>query len=113
MRRPSVYQAMLLLCTGFVLLFAWIPAQAQTPNLLTNPGFEPPFSTVDGDPPRQVAQGWTPWHVAASPGAPSYMNRQPEYYPTAPDTARIHSGNDAQQILSFFAVHTGGVYQRV
>lgn len=113
MRRPSVYQTLLLLCIGFSLLLAWIPAQAQTTNLLTNPGFEQPYSTVDGDPPREVAQGWVPWHVPAPPGSPSFFNRQPEYYPTAPDTARIRSGSDAQQVLSFFAVHTGGVFQRV
>lgn len=113
MRRPSVYHALLLLCVGFMLLLAWMPAQAQSTNLLTNPGFEPPFSTVDGDPPREVAQGWTPWHVPAPAGSPSFFNRQPEYYPTAPDTARVRSGSDAQQVLSFFATHTGGVFQRV
>jgi len=113
MRRPSVYQTLVLLCIGFMLLLAWGPAQAQSTNLLTNPGFEQPFSTVDGDPPREVAQGWVPWHVPAPAGSPSFFNRQPEYYPTAPDTARIHSGSDAQQVLSFFAVHTGGVFQRV
>jgi LysM repeat protein len=113
MRRLSVYQTLFLLCIGFMLLLAWMPAQAQTTNLLTNPGFEPPFSTVDGDPPREVAQGWVPWHVPAPAGSPSFFNRQPEYYPTAPDTARIRSGSDAQQVLSFFAVHTGGVFQRV
>jgi LysM repeat protein len=108
-----VYQTLLLFSIGFGLLLAWIPAQAQATNLLTNPGFEPPFSTIDGDPPREVADGWVPWHVPAPPGSPSFFNRQPEYYPTAPDTARIRSGSDAQQISSFFAVHTGGVFQRV
>lgn len=112
MRRSAAY-FFLLIITASLLLFAWAPLQAQPQNLLTNPGFEPPFTVVDGSPVRNVAQGWTPWHVPAVPGAPSFENRQPEYEPTAPDQARIRSGNDAQQIFSFFATHTGGVYQQV
>lgn len=103
---------MLVLSTLMVIAMN-MPAFAQAQNLLTNPGFESPYVTLDGTPPREVAQGWTPWHVPAAAGAPSFENSQPEYYPTAPDTTRIRSGANAQEIMSFFATHRGGVYQRV
>ncbi len=102
------------LVTGVCLLLTLgLPALAQSSNLLQNGGFEAPFNTLDGDPPRQVAQGWTPWHIPAAPGAPSFANLQPEYESTAPDSTRILEGSDAQLIRSFFATHEGGVYQRV
>ena len=95
------------------LLLSGLSAIAQGDNLLENPGFEAPFDTLDGDPPREVAQGWTPWHIPAADGAPSFSNRQPEYLPTAPDPTRILEGNDAQLITSFFATHDGGVLQNI
>lgn len=104
---------------GLILLLAGLlPASAQGNNLLTNPGFEAPFNTVAGSPPRQVAQGWTPWHVPTAAGMSASENVQPEYYP-ATDTnnglgaPRVRSGSDAQQYFSFFATHVGGVYQTV
>lgn len=104
----------------FVLLVSsmiWATAHAQGGNLLTNPGFEPPFQTLSGDPPRVVAQGWTPWHITGAGGSFSELI-QPEYYAASDDTnglgiPRIRSGNDAQQYFTFFATHSGGVYQRV
>lgn len=88
------------------------PLVAQE-NLLTNPGFEEPFVEFEGSPARQVAEGWTPWHIPPAAGAPSFANRQPEYNPVAPARDRIRSGSNAQEIFSFFATHNGGVYQRV
>lgn len=91
---------------------------AQGAELLTNPGFEPPFVNQGGEPARLVATGWSAWNVAATAGMSLSENVQPEYYP-ASDTSsglsipRIRSGQDAQQYFSFFATHTGGVYQRV
>jgi LysM repeat protein len=107
----------ILFVSWLLLLLVWTTAHAQAGNLLTNPGFEPPFQTVSGEPPRVVAQGWTPWHITGSGTSFSELI-QPEYYP-ASDTEsglgipRIRSGNDAQQYQTFFATHTGGVYQRV
>lgn len=104
----------------FVMLVATVvsgfAAHAQVANLLTNPGFEQPFATLSGTPPRQVAQGWTPWHVGG--GASTSENIQPEYYPASDVTnglgvPRIRSGNNAQQYHTFYATHDGGVYQRV
>jgi LysM repeat protein len=83
-------------------------------NLLTNPGFEAPFETHGGDPPREVAQGWTPWHTPATDDMPSYQNAQPIYGQTAPDTPRIRSGDNAQKYYNdLWHTHDGGVYQRV
>ena len=74
---------MRLVCTVCFLLLTWMPLNAQANvNLLQNPGFEAPFNTLDGTPPRQVAQGWTPWHNAAPPDSPGFVNVQPDYTPT-------------------------------
>jgi LysM repeat protein len=99
---------MLVLATGVV--------SAQNQNLLTNPGFEQPFTTVAGSPPRQVAQGWSPWNIGG--GQSASENVQPEYYPASDVTdglgvPRIRNGSDAQQYYSFFATHDGGLYQSV
>lgn len=100
----------------FILGWVLLPVQAQGQNLLTNPGFEKPFVTLDGTPPRQVAQGWSPWNLAG--GQSASENVQPEYYPASDvsnglGVPRIRSGSDAQQYHSFFATHDGGLYQRV
>jgi LysM repeat protein len=108
MKKFVIHHTVLLLCTLF--LVQLLPVNAQDGNVLQNPGFEAPFNTLDGDPPRQVAQGWTPWHVPAAAGSPTFANRQPEY---GPGTDRTLEGGDAQLISSFFATHDGGVYQRV
>jgi LysM repeat protein len=98
----------LVLVTGIV--------SAQNQNLLTNPGFEQPFATVAGSPPRQVAQGWSPWNNGG--GQSTSENIQPWYYP-ASDVSnglgipRIRNGSDAQQYYSFFATHDGGLFQSV
>ncbi len=94
-------------------LLSGLSVLAQDNNLLENPGFEAPFETIDGNPPREVAQGWSPWHIPAADGSPSFANAQPEYAPTAPDSTRILAGEDAQLITSFFATHDGGVWQQV
>ncbi|NWF68759.1 MAG: LysM peptidoglycan-binding domain-containing protein [Chloroflexi bacterium] len=108
MKKFAVQLALLLV----VLLSGHFPAGAQQ-NLLTNPGFEDPFQTLDNNNERRVAQGWTPWHIPTAPSMPSWQNAQPVYLPTAPDRARIRSGSNAQQMFSFYTTHTGGVYQRV
>lgn len=102
---------------ALILLFSLRITYAQT-NLLTNPGFEPPFATTPGAPPMQVATGWTPWFLGALPGMSLSENVQPEYYPSSDVTnglgvPRIRSGADAQQFSAFFATYTGGVYQQV
>jgi LysM repeat protein len=100
----------------FMLVLATGVVSAQNQNLLANPGFEQPFGTVAGSPPRQVAQGWTPWHIGG--GQSASENVQPEYYPASDVTdglgvPRIRNGSDAQQYHSFFATHDGGLFQSV
>lgn len=118
MNRLITNRVAILLCASLILLLGVPFVQAQGANLLSNPGFEQPYATIAGTPPRQVAQGWTPWHVPASEGMSSSENVQPEYYPSS-DLAnilgvpRVRSGAESQQYHSFFATHIGGVYQRV
>ncbi len=112
MNNPRFHRILVGLCAALALLVG-VAANAQGQNLLTNPGFENPYVNQGGSPTRMVAQGWTAWHIPADASAPSYQNQQPEYSQTAPDTTRIHSGSNAQLLSSFFATHTGGVYQKV
>ncbi len=109
MNRSPIFRT-LLFC--LILIMGLTVAQAQTANLLTNPGFENPFEPVAGSTASMVAQGWTAWSVQTGEAQP------PEYYPATDTTngmlkPRIHSGSDAQQYFTFFAPHTGGVYQHV
>lgn len=90
-----------------------ITSAQSSQNLLTNPGFEGNFVTLNGDQQRQVGQGWTPWHVPPTSEMPSFQNATPNYQPAAPNSARIRSGNNAQMYFSFFETHDGGVYQQV
>ncbi len=113
-----IYRFIFYVCIAVALSAGFTAAQAQSGNLLTNPGFEPPFTPMTGAVPGEVAQGWTPWHLPAEAGMTNSDNVQPEYY-RASDTvngmplAQIRTGNDAQQYFSFFATHTGGLYQQV
>lgn len=105
--------ASLCLLLALVIGATTIGAQEEV-NLLTNPGFEAPFQSHGGSPPREVAQGWTPWHTPKSEDMPSYQNAQPIYGPTAPDTPRIRSGSNAQKYYNdLWHTHDGGVYQNV
>lgn len=89
------------------------PTWAQT-NLLDNPGFEDPYVPFQGDTTRMVADGWSAWHVPQREGDDGFRNLKPEYQPaSASNTARIRQGSNAQEYFSFFATHTGGVYQQV
>ncbi len=116
MKRLLGHRVTLLFGVIFAFLLASGSVAAQGQNLLTNPGFEPPFSSVAGNPPRQVAQGWTPWNVSG--GQSASENVQPEYYPASDVTnglgvPRFRNGTDAQQYHSFFATHDGGLFQSV
>lgn len=110
MKIRQAYRVLLVLAIVMAMSAA-VTVKAQD-ELLTNPGFEPPFDPVEGVVPGQIAQGWSPW-FSADDGA-----LQPEYYP-ASDTVsgmgspRIHGGTDAQQYFTFFSGHVAGVYQQV
>lgn len=111
-REIHPYRYVLLLLISVLVLSGGV-LQSQASNLLENPGFENPYVDRGGNPTRFVAQGWTPWHVAAAVGQASYQNQQPEYEETAPNSLRIRTGNNALHYFSYFATHQGGVFQRV
>ncbi len=95
---------------------AWtaVAAPVAQTNLLVNPGFEDPFVPFGGDTTRLVANGWSAWHVPQREGDEGFRNLKPEYQPaSASNPDRILQGNNAQEYFSFFATHTGGVYQQV
>lgn len=104
---------------GLFLTFGLVSISAQSGELLTNPGFEPPFLPQSGEVPSDVATGWMTWYVPAAEGMSASDNVLPEYF-AASDvvnglslTPRIHGGEDAQQYFSYYATHTGGLYQQV
>ncbi|MBC7811411.1 MAG: hypothetical protein H7175_09695, partial [Burkholderiales bacterium] len=77
MNRIATRSILVILCS-FAFLLISLPASAQdAENLLTNPGFEDPFVEFDGNPPRLVAEGWTPYHTEAAATDPGYQNQQP------------------------------------
>lgn len=87
--------------------------QAQSGNLLTNPGFEAPFISINATPDGQsIANGWNAWNVPRSDDAPNFENLAPEYYEAVRED-RIFEGGNAQRYESFFATHDGGVFQVV
>ncbi len=99
-------------------IFAFSSVYAQEQNLLSNPGFENGFTTLQGEQPRNVAIGWTPWNASRTGSMPSFQNVQPKYIAASTASAngvvpRIRSGQDAQIYYSFFETHDGGIYQRV
>lgn len=99
---------------ALILALSLTVAAQGSQNLLENPGFEAPFVDRGGSPVRSVATGWQPWHFPPTANMPSGRNAQPEYQETAPDTARIRNGNNAQQYFNNdWRTHDGGVFQRV
>ncbi len=103
-KSPAALMLFLCLC-----LLGAMPAAAQD-DLLTNPGFEPPYNDVSGTVPQVVADGWTPWTTATD------IANQPEFGPAsaiAPD--RVLMGEDAQILTTYLntAALSGGLYQTV
>lgn len=84
---------------------------AQETNLLRNGGFEEPFITLDGDPLRDVASEWNPWHVEGS-GSPNWQHQQPSYS-SVDDEDYVREGSFAQRMASFYETHEAGMYQMV
>jgi LysM repeat protein len=90
-----------------LLIFPALAQDDDSANLLTNPGFEQPYVEQEGVLPRQVAEGWTAWHLLPE-------NTQPEYAPASVINAeRVREGEEAQLYFSFFSPHVAGVYQTV
>ncbi|MBN1564800.1 MAG: LysM peptidoglycan-binding domain-containing protein [Anaerolineae bacterium] len=102
-----------LLCVVMVGTVFGLPAnvQAQGGNLLRNADFEGSFVNVGGDSTLRVAENWQPWYVEHQATDAAGINLQPEY--KAAEAFRVHAGSGAQEYNTFFATHTGGIYQRV
>lgn len=107
MRQTSYRQLAILI--GVILLLLVFRVFAQDDGLLTNGGFEEPYLTLDGEPLREVASGWTPWHVEDS-GSPRWRNRQPTYQ-LAKGEELIVEGLVTQLISSYYETHDGGLFQ--
>ncbi len=85
-------------------------ADAQSRNLLTNPGFES-FVPLGDNAPGEAAQGWTPWFLTGG-DLPSYQ-APPTYGAAGANPDRVYGGINAQQYYSEFQTHDAGLYQRV
>ncbi len=94
------------------LIVAFGQEEDTTANLLENGDFEGDFSVLDGAEPRNVAAGWTPWHVPASDSSPSFANHDPNYDEET-DRIRLDEAGSAQKFFTLFATHQGGIYQEV
>lgn len=81
-------------------------------NLLENGDFEGGFVELDGAEPRNVAESWTPWHIAPSDTSPSFANHEPNYDEET-DRIRLDEAGKAQKYFTLFATHQGGIYQEV
>ena len=81
-------------------------------NLLANGDFEGEFTELDGADPRNVAESWAPWHIAASVTSPSFANHDPNYDEET-DRIRLDEDGKAQKYFTLFATHQGGIYQEV
>jgi len=76
-------------------------------SLLMNGGFEGGFRYVDNVRELNVPNGWMPWWDSRS-ARPEWKDAS-----LAVDSRRVHSGEHAAQWFNNYAVHTGGIYQRV
>ena len=94
-----------------VLLSIALGQEPEAVELLVNGNFDGQFTIVEGPAPRQVAEGWTPWHIPPSAASPSFANHDPNY---DQESDRVHtSGGTAQKFFTLFATHQGGLYQHV
>jgi hypothetical protein len=111
------HRALTLLCllgVATLVVLGGRPVWAQSSeNMLANPDFERGFRQHGPFETAIVAEGWTPWWIPQSMGAPAWKNRMPEYKAAAPYGYRVHAGRNAQQLFSFHGTHIGGIYQVV
>lgn len=78
-------------------------------NLLTNPGFEGPYTPYQGKTEWNVPEGWVPWSFQQGG-----FDFPPEFKPAeAPALSRIHGGARAIQYFKSFATYHAGVFQKV
>lgn len=99
-------------------LIAPVPALADGPNLLQNPGFEAPFAaSIPGKENCLIAVPWVAWYVEGSPDeteqgyklVPEYKMSTRADYPGD----RVRSGDLSQQYFHSFGNFQAGIYQVV
>ncbi len=100
---------MILLCIPMNVSFS---QDNSSSNLLENGGFEGEFIELEGAEPRNVADGWAPWHIARAESSPSFANHDPNY-DAETDRIRLDEEGSAQKYFTLFATHQGGIYQEV
>jgi hypothetical protein len=99
----------------------WVESRPSAPNLLVNPGFEPPApfqidactGKLAGE--LQVPTGWTAYFNCKQAGDADNINRRPEYRPADMTYAyRVKSPPSALKYFNFWALNkSAGVYQVV
>ena len=94
-----------------VILTVAIGQETPDVELLANGSFDGEFVELEGAQPRNVATGWTPWHVPRSDASPSFANHDPNY-DSESDRIRGDDGA-AQKYFTLFATHQGGLFQQV
>ena len=96
-------------------------------NLLLNPSFEGEYQSYrppSGHPDcpagicttAQMANGWLPFWRSHNSADPGHIIRMPEWKPATSNfinPPRVKTGDRAQQYFTFYATHSGGMYQRV
>ncbi len=103
----------LVFIAAFLLPFSTLYSQNDsTANLLQNGDFEGAFVELEGAAPRNVAEHWSPWHVAADDNSPSFVNHDPNYDKET-SRVRLDEAGKAQAWFTLFATHQGGLYQEV
>ena len=105
------YAICCILVLGLSILLSFGQADEAT-NLLENGDFEGEFIALEGTAPRNVADGWTPWHVSRSASSPSFANHDPNYDEET-DRIRLDEAGSAQKYFTLFATHHAGIYQQV
>lgn len=107
------FRLAIIFITSLLLCVTWSFGQDDSvANLLQNGDFEGNFVALDGADPRNVAESWTPWHVAATGSSPSFANHDPGYDEET-DRIRLDEAGKAQKYFTLFATHQGGIYQKV
>lgn len=122
---------LIVLLSGLLLFSLQDTAQAQSGNLLVNPGFDGPYSAFIPQTAEQqascpagicqtaqVPNGWYPFWIGQTAEDEWWENKMPEYKPVCPSGPcpfmnRVKGGEQALQYFNFEGTNTAGVWQRV
>lgn len=117
--------------SGLLLFSLQGTAQAQSGNLLVNPGFDGPYAAFIPQTAEQqascpagicqtaqVPNGWYPFWIGQTAEDEWWENKMPEYKPVCPNGPcpfmnRVKGGEQALQYFNFEGTNTAGVWQRV